>query len=221
MTYMSFSKSKFAGIIHQNRMVGFTLVELAIVLVIVAVIIGVVLKAQELLFNAKVKRQVAQFKELMAAVYTYYDKYGYLPGDDPTASTRWPGAPDGDGDGMIEGWCTNGTQESCYAWRHLRYANLIPGDPTLTPTLNPSTLEFRNFPTNVYGGFNDIITHPRYGYKIAVLSTFIPGDAAEAIDRILDEGTCNGSVYAFDRTTGTFCTTTYDRTHRYNLGILF
>ncbi|MEM0326942.1 MAG: prepilin-type N-terminal cleavage/methylation domain-containing protein [Desulfurococcaceae archaeon] len=67
---------------------GFTLVELAIVLVIIGIILGGILKGQELIFNAKVKRLQSQVKEMMAAVYTYYDKYGYLPGDDPTANSR-------------------------------------------------------------------------------------------------------------------------------------
>ncbi|MGC9141911.1 MAG: prepilin-type N-terminal cleavage/methylation domain-containing protein, partial [Caldimicrobium sp.] len=73
----------------RERVRGFTLVELAIVLVIIGIILGAVLKGQELVFNAKVKRLVSQAKEMMAALYTYYDKYGYYPGDDPTATTRW------------------------------------------------------------------------------------------------------------------------------------
>lgn len=51
---------------------GFTLVELAIVLVIIGIILGAVLKGQELINNAKVKRAYNQQREVMAAVYTYY-----------------------------------------------------------------------------------------------------------------------------------------------------
>ena len=62
---------------------GFTLVELAIVLVIIGLLLGAVLKGQQLIYNAKVKRVQNQIKEMEAAFYTYYDKYGYYPGDDP------------------------------------------------------------------------------------------------------------------------------------------
>jgi prepilin-type N-terminal cleavage/methylation domain-containing protein len=58
---------------------GFTLVELAIVLVIIGIILGAVLKGQELINNAKMKRAYNQYREVLAAVYTYYDKYGKYP----------------------------------------------------------------------------------------------------------------------------------------------
>ncbi len=189
---------------------GFTLVELAIVLVVIGIIVGVVLKAQELIFNVKVKRQVSQIKELMGAVNMYYDRYGYLPGDDPTASSRWRNARDGDGDGLIEGWCVSWTEESCNVFKHLRYANLITGDP----------LDNRN-PTNIFGGYIDIISHPAFGYKLVITLGSIPGDAAEAIDRTIDDGTCRGSVTAWDITANTACNSTYNHTHRYGMEILF
>jgi len=67
---------------------GFTLVELAIVLVIIGIILGAVLKGQELINNAKIKRLYNQQREIMAALYTYYDRYSYFPGDDPNQATR-------------------------------------------------------------------------------------------------------------------------------------
>jgi len=64
---------------------GFTLVEIAIVLVIIGLIIGAVLKGQELINNAKLKRAYNQQREVAAAAYTYFDRYGLYPGDDNTA----------------------------------------------------------------------------------------------------------------------------------------
>ncbi len=60
---------------------GFTLVELAIVLVIIGIILGAVLKGQELINNAKVKRVQRDMKGLEAMIWTFYDRKNYFPGD--------------------------------------------------------------------------------------------------------------------------------------------
>jgi prepilin-type N-terminal cleavage/methylation domain-containing protein len=60
---------------------GFTLVELAIVLVIIGLLIGAVLKGSQLVDNAKLKRQMFDLNGLYGNIYTYYDRYGSLPGD--------------------------------------------------------------------------------------------------------------------------------------------
>ncbi|WP_293446082.1 prepilin-type N-terminal cleavage/methylation domain-containing protein, partial [Persephonella sp.] len=59
---------------------GFTLVELAIVLVIIGIILGAVLKGQELIKNAKEKRLYNTYREMIAAINTYLDRYNALPG---------------------------------------------------------------------------------------------------------------------------------------------
>jgi len=64
-----------------NKQKGFTLVELAIVLVIVGLLIGGILKGQKLLLNSKVTATVAQIRGIEAAVTNFRDVYGGLPGD--------------------------------------------------------------------------------------------------------------------------------------------
>lgn len=63
---------------------GFTLIELAIVLVIIGIILGAVLKGQDLIENAKVKKIINFPNKWEVAIWTFYDKKGYFPGDTDT-----------------------------------------------------------------------------------------------------------------------------------------
>lgn len=64
-----------------KKQAGFTLVELAVVLVIIGIILGAVLKGQELINNSKGKRFLNDIKGLEAMLWTYYDRKGRWPGD--------------------------------------------------------------------------------------------------------------------------------------------
>jgi prepilin-type N-terminal cleavage/methylation domain-containing protein len=196
-TQTKFFKRRFFMKKLKKQEQGFTLVELAIVLVIIGLLLGAVLKGQQLIYNAKVKRVQNQIKEMEAAFYTYYDKYGYYPGDDPQASARWSGAPNGNGDGAVDGgYCTNGgpNKEPCYLWRHLRYANIISGDPAEN---DPTKMT----PHHAFGGYLDMFTgtfpvggQSRSGGWITLRN--IEAAAAEAIDRALDDGKCTTGAMA-------------------------
>src|SRR6476659_3166684 len=77
-------------IMKQQR--GFTLVEIAIVLVIIGLLLGGILKGQEMITQAKIKNSIADFSGISAAYHGYQDRYRAIPGDDPNAATRWSGA---------------------------------------------------------------------------------------------------------------------------------
>ena len=70
------------------RQKGFTLVEIAIVLVIIGLLLGGVLKGQELINSAKVKNFINDFKTVPLFIYGYQDKYRALPGDDRDVATH-------------------------------------------------------------------------------------------------------------------------------------
>jgi prepilin-type N-terminal cleavage/methylation domain-containing protein len=64
-----------------SRQKGFTLIELAIVLVIIGIIIGAVVKGQDLIDNAKTKKFVSKSKQWEISQWTYMDRKGYMAGD--------------------------------------------------------------------------------------------------------------------------------------------
>src|SRR5919198_2887658 len=64
-----------------NKQDGFTLVEIAIVLVIIGVLLGGVLKGQELIKSAQVRNLIDQSSSIQAAYYGFVDRYHQIPGD--------------------------------------------------------------------------------------------------------------------------------------------
>jgi prepilin-type N-terminal cleavage/methylation domain-containing protein len=183
---------KKSGIVNNEK--GFTLVELAIVLVIIGIILGGIIKGQELINNAKLKRAYSQYKEITAAFYTYYDRYGKFPGDDNTALNRtatWTGFTNGDGNGLLGGGfqynCTTDV-ESCNEWLELRMANIITGSPVAaTGRTNPQN-SYGSAISVAYGGVNGINAN-----WMAFQS--LPTDAAQALDLQNDDGVWNtGSI---------------------------
>ena len=91
---------------HKSQ--GFTLVEISIVLVIIGLLLGGILKGQEMVMQAKIKNSMADFAGVSAAYYGYEDRYRAIPGDDLNAATRWAGATSGDGNGIVAGTYNNG-----------------------------------------------------------------------------------------------------------------
>jgi len=112
---------------------GFTLVEIAIVLVIIGLLLGGILKGQEMITQAKIKNVIADMTGVAAAMYGYQDRYRALPGDDKAAEARWsataPATPANVGNGVIEGTYQSSTagDESRLFWEHLRRAGFVGG----------------------------------------------------------------------------------------------
>src|SRR5436305_570580 len=122
---------------------GFTLVETAIVLVIIGLLLGGILKGQEMITQAKIKNAIADFSGISAAYYGYQDRYRAIPGDDSGAATRWTtptAATAGNGNGIVAGTYNNAgavctaAVEACSWWDHLRRAGFVAGNGVLQPT---------------------------------------------------------------------------------------
>ena len=123
----------------RSQQSGFTLVEIAIVLVIIGLLLGGILKGQELINSAKVKNLANDFRVIPTYIYAYQDKFKALPGDDVAAVTHLGAtcaAPcaNGNGNGVINGNWDSVAQgdESYQFWAHVRIANLAAGPTLLT-----------------------------------------------------------------------------------------
>ena len=112
---------------------GFTLVEIAIVLVIIGLLLGGVLKGQSMIESAKIRNVSNDLNAVQTAFYAYQDRYKATPGDDPAAQTHFgAGVTNGGGDGVIAGVYTLAvpalTGESSNFWQHVRSAGFMKGD---------------------------------------------------------------------------------------------
>jgi len=166
---------------------GFTLVEIAIVLVIIGLLLGGILKGQEMITQAKIKNLIADFSGISAAYHGYQDRYRALPGDDPGAAARWavaPAAAPGDGNGAVAGAYNSqtATDESRLWWDHLRRAGFVAGTGTQQP-FNAVTgllgVQTGNAAgATALGGFGALI----------VCSANMPDKIAIAVDTQMDDG---------------------------------
>ncbi len=92
-----------------NKQTGFTLIELAIVLVIIGLLLGGVLRGQELINSARVKNMARDFQNIQVYIYGYQDRFRALPGDDHNAVAHVGGTNPANGtqNGVIQGiWDT-------------------------------------------------------------------------------------------------------------------
>lgn len=181
---------------------GFTLVEIAIVLVIIGLLLGGILKGQEMITQAKIKNSIADFSGISAAYYGYQDRYRAIPGDDPNAATRWTTptvATAGNGNGIVAGTYNNAgavctaAVEACSWWDHLRRAGFVAGNGFLQPTnafagqIGVETGDGAVAPAAVLGGFSGLI----------ICSANIPDKVAIAMDTQMDDGLpASGTVRA-------------------------
>lgn len=186
----------------KNQQSGFTLVEIAIVLVIIGLLLGGILKGQELINSAKVKAMVNDMKLVATQVYGYQDRFKAMPGDDPRANTNLAGATTATtpaatlANGRIEGaWnSTTVTDESFLFWQHVRFANLATG------STNTAAVDYR--PLNSENGNLGITSAPvltapttPFSGSFFVCQGNINGRFSRQIDTTLDDGNpATGSV---------------------------
>ncbi len=187
----------------RSKQAGFTLVEIAIVLVIIGLLLGGILKGQEMITQARIKNIINDFNGITAAYFSYQDRYKAVPGDDLASATRWlpatfTGMVAGDGNGAVSGLYSvappgglgvGAADESHKFWFHLRAAGFVAG-----PTANQGAW---TQPTNSVGGIVGVQSGA-YGIAgLAICSANVPDKIAGAIDTQMDDQRPNaGQVQA-------------------------
>ena len=171
------------------RQQGFTLVEIAVVLLIVGLLLGGVLKGQALIDSAKVKNLAQDFRALPAMIHAYQDRFRALPGDDRRArlhlcSGSSECTAQGNGNGVIDGnWNDAADSDAFRLWQHLRLADLASG--------NSDTANAGYLPQNAVGGRLGVQRGGSLlGIRGSVLtcSGSIPGKLVRQLDLTLDDG---------------------------------
>lgn len=190
-----------------RRQHGVTFIEIAIVLVAIGLLLGGVLKGQELVMSARVRQLIAQQDNIKAAFFGFQDRFRAFPGDYAAADSalRCPGPAaclNGNGNGIVEsnaspamaGSGPSETREDLLVWMHLASAGLLAGGYAMTA--GESAASDGNSPRNPYGIFQQIAWDAQFAAAGPVQAAKhnlksgaqIPVEVIAEIDRKVDDG---------------------------------
>ncbi len=178
-----------------RKQTGFTLIEIAIVLVIIGLLLGGVLKGQELIQGARVRNLASMQDGVKAAFFGFQDRFRALPGDYTLANINIANVAvtsNGNGNGMIRVATLDTIDENIAAWEHLSKSGFING--TYTYVVGAETAA--TAPVNAYNITVRLIYDAVYGVTVAApalrhsLKTGpgIPVAVIAELDRKIDDG---------------------------------
>lgn len=177
-----------------NRQKGFTLIEIAIVLVIIGLLLGGVLKGQELINTARVRAMNNTVDGITAAWFSFQDRYRSFPGDYLSASSQvnLPGAPiGGDGDGLVDT-----DNERALVWVHLEAAGYLTGGYTNTAATvannaydcPPTTCPDNGFGSGMNLSYGALVQTGAANAHELISGRGIPVEVIAELDRKVDDG---------------------------------
>jgi prepilin-type N-terminal cleavage/methylation domain-containing protein len=196
--------------VHTKQQKGFTLIEIAIVLVIIGLLLGGVLKGQELITSARVRNLISQQDGVKAAYFGFLDRYRALPGDYTGATANIANIStavctgNGNGNGRIENNATGAgatATENILAWEHLSKAGFINGSYTCAATESAATTPSNAFAVRLQLIWDNVFDDPsgqsptaRHNLKTGGQ---IPSDLLAEVDRKNDDGSATGGTFRF------------------------
>lgn len=163
---------------NKSNSSGFTLVELSIVIIIIGLLISGVVAGTSLIRQAQLYSVISDMQTYQVAYNTFVSRYGFPPGDLPTAQTIWPTcAADpsllpcvGNGDGLVSYASLtapnpNATvNEGGVAWRELSLAGLISAG--ISPVAAASNKGGASNAPGVIGQYNPLSKVPDAAYTM-------------------------------------------------------
>lgn len=174
---------------------GFTLIEIAIVLVIIGLLLGGILKGQELINSARVRNLADSTSGIQAAYFGFMDRYRKVPGDWKKSS-----ADDAIGGTINSGGNDNGRLDNSgdwtepnALWEHLSKAGFISGSyagPTTEPTTNNSAAPLNPFNSAMVVARSDhyhIASGTASKRLLLIIGRGTPVDIARELDTKLDD----------------------------------
>ncbi len=188
---------------------GFTLIEIAIVLLIIGLLLGGIMKGQSMINSARVRAIANDLTGIEAAWVSFQDRYRSLPGDFSRASTHLAeGAIDGNANARVDS-----VAEAGAVWQHLSAAGFISGNynGAAVASLDDGECIEATCPGNPYNGFYKIANSSNaLGTNTTSheLSTGgnIPVEVMYELDLKMDDGVAaTGRLRAFESGDYTAC----------------
>ena len=191
------------------RSSGFTMIEVAIMLVIIGLLLGGVLKGQELITSARVRNLIMQQDDIKAGFYGFQDRFRALPGDYTLATANIPGLSqspctgNGDGNGRIEKTGSSTPVEHVLIWEHLSKSGFMSGSFECNTVESNATTPSNPFAVRLQLVW-DAVYDPTTGSARHNLKTGnqIPSDLLAEVDRKIDDGSATGGIFRFSSYNG-------------------
>ncbi|MBZ0104545.1 MAG: type II secretion system GspH family protein [Sulfuricella denitrificans] len=187
---------------------GFTLIEMAIVMVIIGMLLSGALKGAELISNSRARNVIAQQDAIRAAFLGFQDRFRALPGDYPGVDASRnikdvaPGIG-GNGDGKILNTSSN---EQTIAWTHLSKAGFLAAEYSMSSATESVTI--KNTPKNIFNAFLQIAHDENFAQTASTArnniktGNRIPVDILAEIDRKIDDGNAMQGAFRYSAFNG-------------------
>jgi len=197
---------------------AFSLIELSIVLIIIALLVAGVASGSKLIANGERQKLIKEFDLDKSNLTTFLTAYDGYPGDLVNASSYWVGATDGDGDRIV----MDSGEELNY-WNHLELAGIVTlnglyngfptvGSSVLTGSMGSKGLRKRAYNTSNYSSFYTLNVHMvHYGSGVKTDDKFFVPKESYLIDTKIDDGLPKSgdmTIRIAGTTTDALCTNT-------------